>query len=126
MECDVTLGVARASKDFHLAARPTECVAAFDGDINARNLFRLVLGPDDLAAKKLLEPQVSGDMVFMVMGGENMGELPAKFPQFLLHRLGIRGVNGSGGPGFGIMDYDAVVVGAAHELAHIEMGHMIC
>jgi hypothetical protein len=24
------------------------------------------------------------------------------------------------------MDDDAIVVGAAHELAHIEVGHMIC
>src|SRR5215207_10354613 len=126
MESNVAPRVARAGKDHYLTAGPAECVAARHSRINARDLFGLVLGPDDLAAKEFLEPQVSGDMILMVMRGEYMGQLPAKFPEFRLHRRGVRGVNRGGGPGFGIVNYDAVVVGAAHELAHIEMGHIIC
>jgi hypothetical protein len=60
-----------------------------------------------------------------MVGGKNMGQLPAKFPEFRLHRFRVGRVNRGGGAGFGVMDNHAVVVGAAHELAHIKMGHMV-
>jgi hypothetical protein len=93
VESDVAPGVARALKDFHLAPGPAECVAARDGGIDARNLFSLVFRPNDLAAKKFFQPQISGDRVFVVVRRLDMRELPAKFPEFGLHSLGVGRVN---------------------------------
>ncbi len=109
------------SRPAQLKVSPPDTAISMPGIFSASFLGPMILQPNSS-----LSLQVSGDMVFVVVGGENMGELPAKFPELRLHRLGIGRVNRGGGPGFGIMDDDAIVVGAAHELAHIEMGHIIC
>jgi hypothetical protein len=125
MKCDMAPGVAGTIKDVHFTSCPIEFVAAGHGYINAGNFFRFVLWSNDLAAEKILEPEVSSDMILMVVSGKNMGQLPAKFPELRLHRVSIGGINGGGGPGLGIVHYHAVIIRAAHELAHIEVGHMV-
>ena len=62
-------------------------------------------------------------MVFMVVGGEDMGELPAPLFQVIGDGVCVGRINGDGRAGAGVVDKNAKVVAAADELVNLKMGH---
>ena len=122
----MALGVTGAVKYFYFPASPTKGFTAADLLADAGNMVSFSLGAIDNAAELLLQRQIALDMIAMVMGVEDMGELPATSFELALDRGGIGGVDRGGGATFVIMNQETVIVGPADELMHFEMGHGTC
>jgi hypothetical protein len=59
----------------------------------------------------------------VVVGRQNMGELPAPLFQVVGNGTGVRCVDGYSGAGDSVVDKHAIIVVAADELVNIKMGH---
>ena len=65
---------------------------------------------DDAAMVALLELRDAGGVVAVMVGDEDVGQLPAAGSERGLDGRRLRGVDGGGGAGRGIVDEDAVIV----------------
>ena len=101
---DVAAGVAGHEEDLGLGLAEAVAVAVVDLDVDARDARLVAPRADDGAAGGFLDLEVAADMVAMVVGVEDMRDLPAALAGL-----------GQDGPGHGRVD-DAD--GAALRLAH--------
>ncbi|MNY36522.1 hypothetical protein D3C86_1710170 [compost metagenome] len=61
----------------------------------------------------------------MVVGGENMRELPAVAVESMQDRTFFRGVDGGGRPAFGVMQENPEIVAAAKKDVYFQRFHLI-
>ena len=119
---DMTLGMAGRVDDLHLAPGKGEGVAARNGLVDARN-GPVIARSDDGTSERFLQREIAFDVVAMMMGGENMGELPALGLELAFDGGGIGRIDRGGGTAAAVVDQNAVIVVPADEMMHIEMRH---
>ena len=81
-----------------------------DAQVNVRDLRRLVMRRDDAAIVFLLEFGDTADMIAMMMGDQDIGELPALALQRLEDGTGLRRVDRRRCLGFHIVDQITEIV----------------
>jgi hypothetical protein len=123
VEGDVALGMAGAAHYLNAASGPGKRIAARYRGVETGDTVSLFRWPDDGAAKFLLQGQISINMVGVVMGGENVGELPATAGELPFDLRRIRCVDGGGKAGLVVMQEYAIIVRAADERVECEMSH---
>jgi hypothetical protein len=67
--------------------------------------------------------QIAVHMIGMMVGGQDMGELPAALFQGIGDGPGFRRIDADGGASLMIVNQNAEIVVAAGELVDFEMGH---
>jgi hypothetical protein len=98
-------------------------VAFCDFIINGRNKAGFLAGGDDATPCLGFQILVTGRVVTMMMGGENMGEPPALIFQCSADLSRIGCIDRGSQLAFGIMDQDAEIVASAEELMDLKSGH---
>lgn len=120
MIADVSCGVAGCFDHPHRAIAKGELVTVPHGPVDARNGSCLVTRTDDLAAVFFLQRQVRLDMVTVVMGGEDMGDLPAPLLRRLDDRIELRSVDRCRFPRLRAVKKHAEVVTSAEEYLDLQ------
>ena len=77
---DVAAGVAGDEEHLGLAPRRSVGVAVVDLDVDAGDAGRVVAGADDGAAGRRLDLEVSADVIAVMVGVEDVGDVPAALP----------------------------------------------
>jgi hypothetical protein len=101
----VAAGVARHEEDLGLRLAEAIMVAVVDLDVDARNARPVDPRTDDGAAGGFLDFEVAADMVAVMVGVQDMRDLPAALCRLGQHR-----------PGHGrVDDADGAALGFAHQ-----------
>jgi hypothetical protein len=85
-------------------------LALVNAHIERRDTGRILAGADDHGAEFLLQGLVAADMIIVVMGVENVGELEAALPQARPHGFCLRGVDNGANLLAGGIDQPGVIV----------------
>ena len=107
--------VARCLDDVDHVIAEMEAVAIGHRPVEAGNGDGLIDRADDFAAEPLLQRQVGGDVIGVVVGGEDMGDLPAAPRRRFQNRRLLRRVDRRGKPCLRVVHQNAEIVGAAEK-----------
>jgi len=83
---DVAAGMAGDEEHLGLGLAEAVAVAVLDGDVDARDARPIAGEADDGAAGRLLDLAVATDVIPMMMGVEDVGDLPASLVGLGQHR----------------------------------------
>jgi len=119
---DVPKRVAGRLDHAHLEIGEAELVALADLAIDAGDFCGFATRTDDLAACLGLERGIALRMVLVVMGCEDVCELPALFRESCLDGGYLGRVDRGRHAGFGVVDEHPVIVGACGKLVNFQ-GH---
>ena len=107
----------------NLVAAETETIAALHGLVEPRNGPGVVGGSDNSRAGALLDLGVAAGVVAVMMGGEDVAELPAALLEGGGNGAGMGDIDRRGKPGVGIVHQNAEVVFKTGKLEDFEVGH---
>src|SRR6185369_9209291 len=119
---DVPRGVARRFNHLRLKRADVHAIAFAHGLVDRRNAARLGGRCDHAAAMARLKRLDTARVIVMVMGHENIGELPSGALERGFDRSVLRRVDGSGGHGFWVVHQNTKIVLEAEEQAGLS-GH---
>ncbi len=94
-------------------------VALVEGPVERRDAGDL-LGPDDLAARDLLDPRVAAGVVGVPVGVQDQVQAPSQRLQFGQDRLGVGRVDAAGLAARLVADQETVVILQAGELVDLQ------
>mgnify|MGYP003109501228 CR=1 FL=1 len=98
-------------------------VAIFKADINARNARRVLFRPHNGAPCFFLQRQISAGMVTMMVGIDDVGQLPAEFRQLFQYRLGNRRVDNANLAAVAFAEQIDIIVVKNRNLVNFEFAH---
>jgi len=102
--------VARHEEDLGLRFAEAIVVAVVDLDVDARNARPVDPRADDGAAGGFLDLEVAADMVSVMVGVQDMGDLPAALFHLGPHRTGHGRVDDADGAALGLTHQPHVIV----------------
>ena len=102
--------VTRDEKDFRLGLTETVAVAIVDLDVDAGDACAVAPRTDDGATGRLLDFEVAADVIAMVVGVQNMRDLPATLFGLGQDRPGHRRVDDGDGAALGLAHQPHVIV----------------
>ena len=102
--------MARHEEDFGFGLTEPIAVAVVDLDVDTGDPATVLAQADDGAAGRLLDLEVAADVVAVVVGVQDMGDLPAALLGLREDRSGHRGVDDAYGPALGFPHQPHVIV----------------
>jgi hypothetical protein len=123
-ERDMAFGMTRRLVDRALMATDIDGIALDNGDIHVGDPRGFRLRTDQSGAVFLGQPGIAAGVIEMMMGVENMGQLPAPGRQRGFHGLCFRGVDDGGHARIGVMRQIDVIVGHRGNQNDLERGHV--
>ena len=103
-------GMARHEEDLGLGLAEPVTVAVVDLDVDAGDAGAVLAQADDGAAGRLLDLQVAADMVAMMVGVQDMGDLPAALFGLREDRTGHGGIDDADGAALRLAHQPHVIV----------------
>src|SRR5262245_50725521 len=121
MPGNVAPGVPGGVDDGSLVAGKFIGLAGLDGLVDPRDAPRIGPVCHHFGAMAGLEGGDGGDMVVMVVGDQNVGQLPSGVPQRLLDGGLVGGIDGGAGRGALVVQQNAEIVLTTEELMYVEL-----
>ena len=118
--------VSRHVPDLCLRIVEHERVAIGDLDIDHRNAIAVRLGADHGAAGLVLDFRHAADMVVVMMGGENMGQVPAEHVERFEHRFRVRRIHDRRIARRTLAQQVHVIIGPGGNLVNFKGRHLQC
>jgi hypothetical protein len=119
----VTQRVPGGLDDLNLEAAELDRVAFRHFHVDAGNALGLALGADDGATCRFLELQVTAGVIAVMVGDQQVRQLPALRLQPREDGLGVGRVDRRRDARLGVVDQHTVVVGKASKLLDFELRH---
>ena len=116
-------GVSRHFKNPGRFGAKFKKIAIFKADINARNARGVLFRPHNGAPCFFLQRQISAGMVTMMVGIDDVGQLPAEFRQLFQHRRGNRRIDNADFAAVAFAEQIDIIVIQNRNLVNFEFAH---